>query len=1084
MKKFLPGTIERLLSTTLLSLILSLLMQTYVFAAPSILTSERELDAIRARIQQEPLKSYYSSLQANTPAEAAPVLYLLNGEQRHAETSRELIRENLTFLKKYIPYMVDIWILRSPGRVVSTVLAYNMTKDSGVYSTEDIREIEETLAWCMKHYLNEGRDHLGAGFTHQTDYLPADMDDWVIANMNVHRLLAMGLYGLAFPGNPRSKEIVEYCEDYYERILSLGSRPGGAWAENPRYAGGVLRELFMLAKALKNAGRQDFFADERLRALLGFFAESIPVPGIDDPNRPTMLAADDSHWWENRATILSWAAPVYKENEPQAAREWIWCWQKLDAPLAPESLIFVDTSISAAEPAYTSYSPGMGYALFRHKFGAVDESFLFATFGAEPGTSNKTMHHQPNHGDFSFIWRGHPLILTRGCSSYMWSRRMRDQIDFANSVVTFDGAGDGIVIPEAKYGIPALESDRNIDESLSRDHYSDGLTHFVTGGKLDYAAGTVRNWEVGLPADFNVRHILYLKPDIVLIRDQVRSSYPLQWNLHMPAERVVQDGNAIVLTNRDGVDLRVDFLQEEPLDLTVDWPLESIRADWPLVLACPYGEGSFVFNTLDIARQILDSNHPGARKIYENILCYPSKPKRIGLIATDGQTASVLEKLGYDFDYLDYRDLDGDLSGYDSIVVGHFATLVRDRDLFNFREKLWDYVKGGGVCLWQYQYAWGWRPGDLSGTGYFPHTLMIGEGTSVVWGEGVELERPVTMHESPLWQNPNRIGEHDWLDWQVGVPDTFKVMPVYPILPNTDRARNIPVYYSDHWKVLASAKKTWNIQTPATRPRFGPYRWIKVHHKPSQDYLAVLRPRQKGSGGQDYPEIVRGQENGALLRQGNENWLVLYGKHEGFSGTVAAMNFADGEIGSGSGSLPSHADIHAFPKELLLVDSIEAAIGGLTFSSDSPATLHWDSGTGLGSVTISENSRIILPWKRKSVIINGKKTASPANIRGTRVDLSAGEYSVAVDAESVVLTLKEHIAILELADRAGKPAQWVQASEKLDRERTWFRGATDKHGRLTLRWKSDEGQAFILKDQERSTVKNIRPGLNRIEWAR
>ena len=90
----------------------------------------------------------------------------------------------------------------SPGRVVSATLAYDMTKDSGVYSEEDIREIRETLSWCIDHYLNRGTDHLGKGFIYQTDYIPEDMEDWVIANMNVHRLLAVGLYGLVFDDDP------------------------------------------------------------------------------------------------------------------------------------------------------------------------------------------------------------------------------------------------------------------------------------------------------------------------------------------------------------------------------------------------------------------------------------------------------------------------------------------------------------------------------------------------------------------------------------------------------------------------------------------------------------------------------------------------------------------------------------------------------------------------------------------------------------------------------------------------------------------------------------------------------------------
>ena len=416
----------------------------------SVLLSDEELKQVKNNLTTEPLQSYFQRLQRSDGGSAAPILYLLTGEKRYAVKAKAGIEGNLEFLRKNIPYMVNIWILRTPGQVVSALLAYDMTKNSGIYSVEDIGEIKETLTWCITHYLNEGTDHIGKGFQYHTDYIPEDMEDWVIANMNIHRFLAVGLYALVFPDEPRSKEIIRYTTDYFERILSLGSRPGGAWAENPRYMGGILRELYLIAAGLKNAGESDFFQDERLKKMLGFFAESIPVPGINDSRRPTIVAAADAHWWENKSAILSWAASRYSGEEPKMTGEWMWCWQNQGSPLTPESLLFVNPSIEPVKPSYTSYLPGMGYVILRDRFAEPDETFFFATFGPELGTSNRTMHHHPNHGDFSLIWRGHPLMLTRGCSSYYWSRRMRDQTDFSHSVVTFDGAGESLAIPEKK----------------------------------------------------------------------------------------------------------------------------------------------------------------------------------------------------------------------------------------------------------------------------------------------------------------------------------------------------------------------------------------------------------------------------------------------------------------------------------------------------------------------------------------------------------------------------------------------------------------------------------------------------------
>jgi hypothetical protein len=1068
---------------------ISLLILSFLCLAPLFLPShgnaavftDRDIALARTRITQEPLKGYFGKLAAGGGGEAAAILYVLTGERRYAEKARTNVLDDLAYLKKYIPYMVNIWILRSPSRAVSALMSYDLTRDSGVWSESDVRAIRETLFWCIAHYRNKGKDHLGKGFLYQTDYIPEDMEDWVIANMNVHRLLAVGLYGLVFPDDPEAKEITRYAVNYFERVLSLGSRPGGAWAENPRYMGGVLQELYLLAAGLANAGLRDYFADERFTTMLGFYAESIPAPRMQGPNRPTVLCADDGSWWENPIAILGWAASRYAVSDPKKAGEWMWCWRELGSAMTPESLLLVNPDIAPVKPSYTSYLPGMGYAILRDRFAEPDETFFFATFGPEPGTSNRTMHHQPNHGDFSLIWRGFPVTLTTGCSSYTWSRRMRDQTDFSHSVVTFDGAGRTLSIPEKKYSDPAVEVNHSCDERFVRDLYSDGVVDYVHGDQFEYVSGQVSNWDVGLPAPFNVRHFLFLKPDVFVIWDQVRSTYPLQWNFHIPAETVTGSGKSIRLVNREGVNIRLDFLQDEPLDWTLDWPLESIRAEWPIVLRCPYGKGMFIFNALDIARQVLDSNHEGAKRILENLLSYPSRPKRIGLIETDGQTGEALRRLGFPFELLDYAALAGDISRFDRIVVGQFAVLVRDRDMVDYREKLWKYVENGGVCYWAYQYAWGWKPGDTSGPGYFPRTLMVGEGTSVLWGEGIELDRPVSTAADPIWTAPNRITPKDWDGWAIGRPDTFKVMPLYDIKPNTDRARNIPVYYSDHWEVLATALKTYNIPEPPTRSRFGPYRWIKVHHRPSDDYLAVLRLWKEGvNGGKLSADILRGTENEALIAGGDSYWRVLIGDHPEIKGNLTLLRWRTAAAGPSDGKDIGDRLAAIPPDELMVSDALYASIAGMKFTFEHPATLRFDREKGTGTLAMLEGGRVNLPWKVRAVMLDGVKTPSTGLFIGSEFFLPAGEYAFSLDSGALRLVRTCILARIEATDERGMPAAWVHVFRDLDSGRTAFQGATDSAGTLTLRWIGSPDQTVILSRGAKTMRAAVKPGITKI----
>ncbi|MFC1573661.1 heparinase II/III family protein [Candidatus Latescibacterota bacterium] len=1053
------------------------------FVSCAVLVTDDERTQITVNLAEEPLRTYFRTLSRGGGGRAAPILYLITGDEKYARTAKESIKGNLESLRKFLPYKINIWMLHGPGWVESSLLAYDMTRDSGLYTNKEISDMKETLYWSVKHFLNEGTDHIGKGFLYQTDFIPEDHEDWVIANMNVHRLQAVGLYALVFPNEPRSKEITKYTVDYFERILSLGSRPGGAWAENPRYAAGVLSRLYMLAAGLKNAGVHDFFRDERFKVMLGFFAESIPVPGMEGPDKPTKVAAADTDWYENGTALLSWSAPRYYRAEPDMAGEWIWCWKQSESPLSPESLLFINPEIKPVKPDYSSYTPGMGYVIFRDRFAEPDETFFFATFGPELGTSNHTMHHHPNHGDFSLIWRGNPILLTRGCSSYVWSRRMRDQTDFSHSVVTYDGSGESIAIPEKKYSGPAVEVNTTIDEKYLRDYYPDGITHFVSTSNIDYAAGQVRNWDIGLPAPLNRRHCIFLKPDTFVIWDQVRSSYPIQWNLHIPADNVESSDKSIVVTTRDGVKLSMDFLQDEPLDFTSDWPLENIRTEWPMVLSCPYGKGMFVFNALDITRQILDNNHTGARKILENLISYPKRPKRIGIIETDGQSEEVLKQLGFTCELLDYDDLEGDLSRFDTIVVGHFAVLVRDRDMLDYSEKLWKYVEDGGVCYWGYQYAWGWRPGDTSGPGYFPHTLMVGEGTSVLWGEGIDLTLPVIMDGDPIWSSPNRITKKDWDGWQVGPPDTYKMLH-YNTKPNTDRARNIPVSYSDHWRVHASALKTYNINIPRTRKRFGPYRWLKVHHNPSDDFFTVIRPWGKNDSGPS-AEIIRRSENEAVITQGNDCWRILLGNHPGFTGNLAILRYTQAVPGLSAGTKITAADVDKLletePREIVVVDAVEAVIGSFHFDCEYPATFSFDFEKSSGNLSLLEGGNITLPWQIEKAVLSQRTIKTNKAGTTTSLNVPPGEFAVRLENTSLTMDIINHVGSIEVVDKHNNPVPWVHILRDLrGKNRTAFQGATDKQGRLTIKWEGKENQTITLSKGKLSSRAKIKPGLQRI----
>ena len=406
--------------------------------------------------------------------------------------------------------------------------------------------------------------------------------------------------------------------------------------------------------------------------------------------------------------------------------------------------------------------------------------------------------------------------------------------------------------------------------------------------------------------------------------------------------------------------------------------------------------------------------------------------------------------------------------------------------MLDYREKLWKYVENGGVCYWAYQYAWGWKPGDTSGPGYFPRTLMVGEGTSVLWGEGIELHRPVTMDDDPIWNSPNRITPEDWLGWQVGPPDTMKLLH-YNEKPNTDRARNIPVYYSDHWKVHASAERTYNINVPRTRSRFGPYRWIKVHHKPSDDFFAVLRPWKDGpAGNKPEAEILKGTENEAFISQDDYHWRILLGNYSGINANLTVIKYDKkqlklSDIRRIKENNGKDISTDAAPSEIMLADAKNAVIGGLSYTFEYPATFHFNFVKSTGRLSMLEGGKVTLPWKLDKVVIAARTIRHRNTGSSTSFNLPAGEYAIERKSNNLELIRTCHIGRVKVVDSEGNSVKWIHIIRKLPgRGRTLFQGATDSQGQLTMRWEGNEKQEITLTAGKKKISRTIKPGTQTI----
>jgi hypothetical protein len=126
------------------------------------------------------------------------------------------------------------------------------------------------------------------------------------------------------------------------------------------------------------------------------------------------------------------------------------------------------------------------------------------------------------------------------------------------------------------------------------------------------------------------------------------------------------------------------------------------------------------------------------------------------LPGTGDEVPQALENLGQNVRILAASDVaQGDLSGYDAIVLGVRAYAVR-AELKSANNRLMEYVKNGGVLIVQY---------NLQGfdRDYGPYPFSLGDNAQKVVDEAskVTLLKP----ESPVFTWPNRITDADFGGW-------------------------------------------------------------------------------------------------------------------------------------------------------------------------------------------------------------------------------------------------------------------------------------------------------------------------------
>lgn len=263
-------------------------------------------------------------------------------------------------------------------------------------------------------------------------------------------------------------------------------------------------------------------------------------------------------------------------------------------------------------------------------------------------------------------------------------------------------------------------------------------------------AGEAVSWLADLeePAELGPEASVSISPDALIVPLRVRGAYPVKVRSEATQNRLAfndTDTRLSVTPNAEG------FV------VTIAETLAAGHYSLSLLL-----DGKPAFERVDIDYPHIGKAHflrPQALDILALDLVVPKT--RVGYIGGGADRVALwLKRMGADVVDLDAAALAGDLSAFDTIVIGIFAFGLRP-ELRQAASRLRSFTQDGGHLVTLYHRpSDGWNPDQTP-----PRRVVIGS-PSLRWrvtdpAATVEMLAP----EHPLLAEPNRIGPNDFADW-------------------------------------------------------------------------------------------------------------------------------------------------------------------------------------------------------------------------------------------------------------------------------------------------------------------------------
>jgi len=932
------------------------------------------------------------------------VRFLVTGDPALGETVRIAILRAALETRESIGTTQAIAVDAASKKLYETLLMYDLVAQFDLFSADERTILNRSFRDALSFSMSDGA-------------CTPDEDSRMLGTTAMRVGTSCILYALNFLEDRKTEEFLSYGISCFEKNLACSIDDHGAWViDSPGYAAEAVEYMIVAARALKNGGFQDFFSDSRLSNLLLYEMHLTPPQQCPLVANVYMIASQGQTdpGVNHGAHAVMASADIYP-HFPDEASYLVWYWNQCGNPVEPLGVLLIDTSIPYMRPDGRSLVAGGGMAVLSDAFGTGNESIVFSGFGKTSRPFDRKSHNHADDSDFSFVWSGIPLIVHDGYSSAECSEQLINRPAWRHNLVLYEGAGDSPVIPENLVTTGAIVPDTTGSGLVPADFYPDGINQFLTTDRVDYVSGRVRLTRNDVPAQSYYRHILFLKPDALLVWDQIESQFPLEWNLWMPVSAVLAEGNVLKAYTDNNIELQILFAGDQTLDYSVDKLPAEITWDWPVVMSAPYGSGVITVVTPDLVTCAVEGADTFAMDVLHNLLSRYGAPDSVYVVTGRDAPSRVLDRFRIPYDRFVPGELSSlDLTGCGLLIIDDTGQCSVDDGAGKVAAFL---LRGGKVLVFAGPYTDGGKERSV-----IPVSLTMG-GCAIGGADDSAQVREILLGEDPVWRNPNRITADSWLEW-------VRKRCSGDANGDVRSGVTIPSRWSDSWNILASVRYSFPVKSHALGTFGAPSR-IRVKHPASKDFFTLLLPRRTG---RSYAFKVTQSGPGYIaISDPLTTWEINAGNASWTDANLAIRITGPGGV-----------------EMLYAFDCTKLDTGTDTITAGSPLSI---------SYSPRDDSGVIMTAERNTIRHGSGE-----------LKLHAGEVSFGGLKGAVSLKRTTFVTCLRVVDASGVPVMGARVYRG-----GGCIGETDDGGRLRVRWRSARFEVIVSYGGVKTAV-TLEPG--------